>query len=49
MKGELWMKLTQNDKKRLERMVDGRFALLVKYMIENNCKLEQEAIHQIDS
>jgi len=41
---DYWMKLTQNDKKRLERMIDGRFALLLKYMIENNCKLEQEAI-----
>jgi hypothetical protein len=45
---DYWMKLTPNDKKRLERMIEGRFALLVKYMIENNCKLEQEAIQQID-
>lgn len=45
---DYWMKLTSNDKKRLERMIDGRFALLVKYMIENNCKLEQEAIQRID-
>ena len=41
---DYWMKLTQNDKKRLEKMIDGRFAQLVKYMIKNNCKLEQEAI-----
>lgn len=45
---DYWMKLTQNDKKRLERMIDGRFAQLVKYMIINNCKLEQEAIRCID-
>lgn len=44
---DYWMKLTQNDKKRLEKMIDGRFAQLVKYMINNNCKLEQEAIQQI--
>lgn len=45
---DYWMKLSQNDKKRLERMIDGRFAQLVKYMIKNNCKLEQEAIRQTD-
>lgn len=31
-------------KKRLEKMKDGRFAKLINYMIENNCKLDQEAI-----
>jgi len=41
---DYWMKLTQNDKKRLEKMKDGRFAQLVDYMIKNNCKFEQEAV-----
>lgn len=39
-----WMKLTQNDKKRLEKLNDGRFSQLVQFMVKNNCKLEQEAI-----
>jgi hypothetical protein len=43
---DYWMTLTQNDKKKLESMRDGRFAQLVKYMIKNNCKLEQEAIQK---
>jgi hypothetical protein len=45
---DYWRTLTQNDKKKLESMIDGRFAQLVKYMIKNNCKLEQEAIQKID-
>jgi hypothetical protein len=39
-----WMNLTQNDKKRLNKLIKGEFAQLVKYMLLNNCKLEQEAI-----
>jgi len=31
-------------KKRLKKMKDGRFAQLINYMIEDNCKLDQEAI-----
>ena len=36
--------LTENDKKRLERLSDTVFSDTIKYMLENNCKLEQEAI-----
>lgn len=45
---DYWMTLTENDRKKLESMMDGRFAQLVKYMIINNCKLEQEAIQKVD-
>ncbi len=45
---DYWMTLTKNDKKKLECMIDGRFAQLVKYMIIKNCKLEQEAIQKVD-
>ena len=41
---EYWVGLTQNDKKRLAKLADGRFNELIKFMILNNCKLEQEAI-----
>ena len=41
---EYWIKLTQNDEKRLEKLASGRFAFLVRFMLVNNCKLEQEAI-----
>ena len=36
--------LTENDKRRLERLSDTVFSDTIKYMLENNCKLEQEAI-----
>ncbi|MBR1383113.1 MAG: DUF2399 domain-containing protein, partial [Ruminococcus sp.] len=36
--------LTENDKKRLERLSDTVFSDTIKFMLENNCKLEQEAI-----
>lgn len=38
-------KLTENDKKRLLMLVDGPYSNVVKYMLDNNCKLEQEAIN----
>jgi len=41
---EFWIKLTQNDKKKLGKLINGRFAQLIDFMIINNCKLEQEAI-----
>jgi hypothetical protein len=41
---EFWIKLTQSDKKRLEKLSNGRFAQLINFMLINNCKLEQEAI-----
>ena len=39
-----WINLTHNDKMRLQKNSNIDFNELVKYMIENNCKLEQEAI-----
>ena len=36
--------LTENDKIRLGKLRDGEFADVVNYMLENDCKLEQEAI-----
>lgn len=43
-----WMVITETDKKRLSKMIDGRFSSLIKFMIRNNCKLEQEAIQATD-
>jgi hypothetical protein len=37
-------KLTENDKKRLLRLLDSKHSDVIKYMLDNNCKLEQEAI-----
>lgn len=39
-----WIKLTKNDKKRIKKITNKKFYKLIKYMIENDCKLEQEAI-----
>jgi hypothetical protein len=39
-----WINLTHNDKMRLQKNTNIDFNELVKYMLENNCKLEQEAI-----
>ena len=36
--------LTDNDKKRLQNLLDSEFSEVVQYMLENNCKLEQEAL-----
>jgi hypothetical protein len=36
--------LTDNDTKRLNLLLDSEFADTVKYMMDNNCKLEQEAM-----
>ncbi len=36
--------LTENDRKRLNNLLDTEFHDVVKYMLENNCKLEQEAV-----
>ena len=36
--------LTENDRKRLERLSDTEFSDTIKYMLANNCKLEQEAV-----
>ena len=37
-------KLTENDRKRLKKLVCGRFKDVIDYMLEHDCKLEQEAI-----
>lgn len=37
-------KLTKNDKKRLAALNDTEFGETVEFMLENNCKLEQEAM-----
>ncbi len=39
-------KLTENDKRRLKNLLGGEFDLVVRYMLEHDCKLEQEAIEQ---
>ena len=36
-------KLTETDRKRLTNLADGEFKEVVNFMLENNCKLEQEA------
>ena len=37
-------KLTENDRIRLQSLRDSEFKEVVEYMLENNCKLEQEAL-----
>jgi hypothetical protein len=37
--------LTENDKDRLLKLKDNQYRDVIKYMLENNCKLEQEAIN----
>ena len=37
-------KLTENDKKRLAALADTEFGETVEFMLESNCKLEQEAM-----
>lgn len=37
--------LTENDRSRLMRLVDSKYGEVVNYMLENNCKLEQEAVN----
>ncbi len=37
-------KLTDNDKKRLLPLLDSEFEETVRFMVENDCKLEQEAM-----
>lgn len=39
-----WKPLSENDRRRLNNLLDSEFGETVKYMIENNCKLEQEAV-----
>ena len=37
-------RLTENDKERLRHLLGGEFDSVVKFMLENDCKLEQEAV-----
>ena len=37
-------KLTENDKKRLSALAETEFGETVEFMLQNNCKLEQEAM-----
>ena len=37
-------KLTENDRTRLLNLKDSEFSEVIAYMLENNCKLEQEAL-----
>ena len=36
--------LTENDRKRLKNLLNGEFNDVVTYMLEHNCKLEQEIL-----
>lgn len=38
-------KLTDNDRGRLSKLKDSQHSEVINYMLENNCKLEQEAIN----
>ncbi len=40
-------KLTENDRSRLKNLLGGEFDEVINYMLENDCKLEQEAIGQV--
>lgn len=37
-------KLTENDRKRLEGLRDSEYGSTIQFMLEENCKLEQEAL-----
>ena len=37
--------LTENDRERLLKLRDSIFGEVINYMLENNCKLEQEAVN----
>lgn len=39
-----WKPLSENDRRRLNNLLDSEFGETVKYMLQNNCKLEQEAV-----
>lgn len=41
---EHWKKLTDNDIIRLKKIDDDEFSELINFMLEHNCKLEQEAV-----
>ena len=37
-------KLTENDKKRLAMLLDSEYEDTIRFMLDNDCKLEQEAM-----
>ena len=39
-------KLTDNDRTRLGNLLDSEFKDTISFMLENNCKLEQEALNE---
>lgn len=39
-----WKPLTENDRNRLRRFADTEFVDVAEYMLDNNCKLEQEQL-----
>lgn len=43
--GKFTKELTENDRKRLNDLSGGQHRDVVNYMLDNNCKLEQEAIN----
>lgn len=43
-KKEFTKKLTENDEKRLKSLLGGEFDEVIIYMLEHDCKLEQEAL-----
>jgi hypothetical protein len=40
-------KLTDRDRSRLKNLLGGEFDAVIRYMLENDCKLEQEAIENL--
>lgn len=42
-------KLTENDRDRLKKLKGNGFDEVIDYMLDNNCKLEQEAIKGLES
>ena len=50
-KKDKWISLTETDKKRLLSILNNQnlpeFCEVIQFMIENNCKLEQENFYDI--
>ena len=44
---EHWKKLTDNDIIRLKKIDDDEFSEIINFMLEHNCKLEQEAVEYV--
>ena len=42
-------KLTGNDRKRLSQLLDSEYYDTIRFMLDNNCKLEQEAMDLTDT